>query len=1035
MRPLTPFIVFLFLLILQPSFSSAQGEGNNWNFGLFGWIDFNSGNAVSQTGSALNNFEGCSSISDPEGKLLFYTDGEEVWNAQHNVMPNGDSLKGKGGTTQSCIIIQRPGSDSLYYIFTVDEIAGPDGVHYSEVDMTLDNCRGDVTTNKNVPLFSNVTERLTAVRHANGTDIWVILHVWNSDAFVAFLVTSAGVNTTPVTSNVGSVHTFGSMMTVANNIGYLKASHDGARLAVAIFQDHKIEVFDFNNATGVITNPITIQADQATPSAPFPYGLEFSPDNTKLYASALIGQVTQYDLTAGTAPAILASAVQVGNSTVSPTRALQLAPDGRIYVAKVNNPYLGAITNPNALGLAANYVDSALFLSPNSSLQGLPNFMAGTITTANFNFLNPCFGATTLFTIPNATAIDSVLWNFGDPGSGSQNTSTTFTAFHSFTTIGSYTVTLTYYIGGVAQTSTRTLTIFEPPVVNLGPDSLICEGDTVPLMGPSGATLEWQDGSACEDFTAIGSGTYWLTATNVCGSVTDSLNLIPVPPLGFNLGNDTIICNQDTLLLDPMTSGTAYLWNDSSQADTLLAFSTGLYWVQVTDTLGCLHFDSIQVNVGQPINLGTGNDTTLCPGDTLVLDANNPDASILWQNGDTTQTFTVTSPGTYSVIVTDSNNCQSFDTIVIDYSTISVSLGNDTSTCTDSLLLFASPDSLSYLWNTTDTTDSIWVTVTNQYSVVATDSFGCVSTDSINVIMAGIGVNLGGDVGLCPGQSTTLNTGLSGVTTSWSTGDTTSSITVSTPGTYSVTVTNPAGCSNSDTVEVTIAQINLSLPASQTICNGDSFSVSLNLPGMTFSWENGSTSPDRTFTSAGTYSVTVTTGSGCTATDQIEIIVNNPSVSLGPDTTLCGSFSILVTPSITANSYLWQDGSTEPTILATAYQTYAVTITDNAGCTASDDKFFLEDCAGIIFIPNVFSPNQDGRNDIFLIETEDLTELDFHVFNRWGQELFHTTEAGIGWDGKCSGGDCPEGTYFWTMRYKGFTDEEFLIKGEITLLR
>src|SRR5699024_5150448 len=142
----------------------------------------------------LNTNEGSASISDHEGNLLFYTDGNTVYNAEHQIMQNGDGLLGHESSSQSAIITPDPGDEERYYIFAVDYQFGEDGLTYSVVDMNLDNGLGGILSNqKNILLETPVAEKLTATYHENGQDIWVISHRMNNNEFVAYLITSNGV--------------------------------------------------------------------------------------------------------------------------------------------------------------------------------------------------------------------------------------------------------------------------------------------------------------------------------------------------------------------------------------------------------------------------------------------------------------------------------------------------------------------------------------------------------------------------------------------------------------------------------------------------------------------------------------------------------------------------------------------------------------------------------------------------------------------------------------------------------------------------
>jgi hypothetical protein len=386
-----PLLRLLIVALTLVSVSYAQKETNFWYFGINAGLNFNSGAPVVTTNGALNTTEGCAAISDANGALLFYTDGVNVWNKTHTLMPNGTGLQGDVSSTQSALIVKKPGSNTLYYIFTVPA-EGVGNCCYSLVDMSLDGGNGNVTV-KNTVLKSNVTEKLAAVYHCNGTDIWVMIHEFNSKAFFGYLVTSSGVGT-GVQSMVGRLH--------SRVYGQMKFSNDGLRLACArdttiqngppYLGKSYLDLYSFNNQTGAVTYSTSVQLNNWQKT----YGLEFSRDNSKIFLSCYDvsganggnSEILQYNLGSS---GLSGSGVSVGAS-LDPEilRAMQLGPDGKIYVSKANSPFLCVINTPNALGAACNYTDSALNVDPNSvgsgCMLGLPGFVQ--------SYFNPAFPLT-----------------------------------------------------------------------------------------------------------------------------------------------------------------------------------------------------------------------------------------------------------------------------------------------------------------------------------------------------------------------------------------------------------------------------------------------------------------------------------------------------------------------------------------------------------------------------------------------------------------------------------------------------------------
>ncbi|MBB6612289.1 hypothetical protein H7F15_14660 [Pontibacter sp. Tf4] len=349
--------------------AQAQGEQNNWFFGKGAGIAIHGDSVTALANGRLYTEEGSASISDKNGNLLFYTNGLTVWNRNHRVMPNGNGLLGGNSSTQSALIIPKPGSETIYYIFTTDIQAQSDGLRYSILDMSKDNGNGDLVF-KNTFMIAPATEKLTAVRHSNGKDWWVIAHRWNSNAYISFLVSETGVATQPVMSHAGTVH--GGANRKA--IGYLKPSPDGTKLAAALWNDDSnFELLNFDRSTGKISNPVLFKGFTEA------YGIAFSPDGSKLYGTVKDkksgkGQVVQFDLKAGSPGDIIKSATIVATSGSPVLGALQTGPNGRIYVARKDNLYLGIIENPNAAGKAVVYQDNGIKLAGRRSDLGLPNF-------------------------------------------------------------------------------------------------------------------------------------------------------------------------------------------------------------------------------------------------------------------------------------------------------------------------------------------------------------------------------------------------------------------------------------------------------------------------------------------------------------------------------------------------------------------------------------------------------------------------------------------------------------------------------------
>ena len=405
-------LLLIVLLLWQCCFATfAQKEAAIWYFGNRAGFDFNANCQPTILTDGPNDVSfGVAVISDRKtGQLLFYTNGDRVWNREHATMPNGtyDPYAGSGPFPQRALIVPVPDKPSQYYIFRATEMnhdpASYVGLRYSTVDMTLDNGRGDVLqTGKDIPLADGLASRLTAIRHTNGRDYWVLTHQGNGNAFLVYPVTPTGVG-------IADTIRIGSMYRSPTDRGFMKVSPDGKKLACSVLSAsaRPFDLFDFDASTGQLSNYVSLG------NIRFQYGVSFSPDNTKLYVTnrtvANPGQnyseeiIRQYDLKAGSTAAVIASgksiiyqnpygtiAELIGTKrTGFYSPALQIGPDGRIYAAadysnEVNQTncqnckrHFLVINKPNELGFDCDVQLQAAELGTGTvgDVSDLPNFM------------------------------------------------------------------------------------------------------------------------------------------------------------------------------------------------------------------------------------------------------------------------------------------------------------------------------------------------------------------------------------------------------------------------------------------------------------------------------------------------------------------------------------------------------------------------------------------------------------------------------------------------------------------------------------
>lgn len=478
-------IVFLFFCLGL----NAQLQTAHWYFGYNAGLDFTSGTPIIDPNGEIETMEGCTSISDEYGNLLFYSDGQKVYDQAHNIMQNGQGLNGHSSSTSSAVILPKPDDCNLYYLFTIDaRERRQKGIQYSIVDMSLNGGMGAVTE-KNIEIPINGIqqgyEKLAAISNAGKTGYWIVTHFESN--FYAFSIDQNGINLDPVISpsTIFGGHRF---------IGYLKASPDGSKLGMGMFSSANNEnagylsVYEFDNETGIVSNE-TILYEPSTAPGNY-YGIEFSPNSQLLYATNIIlgnsvkVYIEQYNLKD---PSIVNSKYLL--SLNAHYGALQLALDGKIYNSghqESSSKYIGAIKNPNVAynpgtGDVPSYDRREIDLSPyitqmNPSF-GLPTFLNNYFRISiNINGLSIkeeqlyCSGNVLDFNYCyQGGEIENIHWEFGN---GEE--STEMYPQYMYSEPGTYTVTLTLIVNGEEHIRIFEITITGPPDVEQIPDLEVC---------------------------------------------------------------------------------------------------------------------------------------------------------------------------------------------------------------------------------------------------------------------------------------------------------------------------------------------------------------------------------------------------------------------------------------------------------------------------------------------------------------------------------------------------------------------------------
>ena len=608
----------LVLLLILLSVTEAKSQRyTNWFFGTFGSVCFEPDSFPiphKTLGSQMISSEASSAITDDKGQLLFYTNGETVYNRFHEVMLNGTGLNGNESAAQGALIVAMPGNDSLYYIFTSDAIENSfaKGYCYSIVNMNEDGGKGEVVS-KNVNLQASCTERLTAARHANGIDVWIIGNDPNSNIFRAWLLTCNGIQPA-VTSAVGEVMNANVVM----NMGYLKISPNGKKLCQTHFIENDVfgvsvhsffQLFDFDNSTGELSNSQKISLPNSNA-----FGADFSSDSKLLYLTDPQSQeIDQVECTLPTVLGIEASVIALPCNYGYYT--IQLGPDDKIYADK-GITYLTVIQNPNIKGSNCLLREKAVNLIVNTRI-GLPSVVKQLTESNNdfsFSYVDSCKGVirfTGQTSLPNAQWV----WYFGDgTSSNQQNTVHNFSPANKI-----YIVTLKIKSPSVCGTISKYKYI-SPKGIPAKADFSFegkCDSGFVRFTNTSeyndSVQFLWSfgDGTYSSEANPIhaypSSGVYSIrlllkTSSNCLNdSITKTLNLAQ---LDIHASPDQTIFEGQTTQLNVTGNGKSFSWypptwlsNPDIQNPKVTPEQYITYFVTATDDLGCSDIDSVHIVV------------------------------------------------------------------------------------------------------------------------------------------------------------------------------------------------------------------------------------------------------------------------------------------------------------------------------------------------------------------------------------------------------------------------------------------------------
>lgn len=981
MKTLILLVIFLALTTqLHAQYNTNQNKV--WAFGFHAGLDFNSGVPVPIT-TSINTYEGCATVCDPSGNLLFYTDGTSVYDRSGSLMPSGASIfpvsYAAGSTTQAAVAVPVFSNPNQYYIFSLACMTtgtpGNGRLAYCIVDMTLNGALGDVIAGTiNTLVDSNFTEGMT-VTPGTGCSIWLLVHRRQAPDFWAYKISATGINA-PVISTSGS----GSFY----DAGVIKVSHDSRKI---VMYGTGTQLHDFDPATGIVSNYKLINSGKA-------YSAEFSPDNTKLYAPGLPSGLYQYDITLPTAAAIAASKINLAAAT-GYFDDFKLGPDNKIYFLQRFTNYLNCIPAPNLPGTACGFVLNAVDLSPNIASIGLPNvFVVNPIlrTASISGATSVCVGS--MITLSDGTAGGS--WS-----SGSANASVSGLGIVAGVIAG--TANISYTVTNSCGTAIATKTIAVMPLPDAGtitgPPS-VCIGSTITLSDPAAGGV-WSSGSARASVTATGivtgltggPATISYSVTNACGTdiATKTITIMPLANAGTIKGGPSVCNGSTSTLSDPAAGG---VWSSGSAGVAPVGSATGIVFgvaigtatISYTVTNACgtaTATKTIAIDGAPPVGAIAGL-SSVCVGSSITLTDATPGGT--WSNTNTTTSVVSgivrgLAAGTDTIRYTVAHACGPATvtkTVTVNpLPNAGTIMGLDTVCPGATVTLIDAASGGTGSWGSGNTAvatvaGNVIFGVTAGIAAInyiVTNSCGNdTATKNITVNPLPDAGTIAGPQRVCVGSSITLTENAPAIsgTSVWSSSDATVAavsgrvVTGITSGTAIISYTIINSCGTATAVySVTVDPLPSTgnITGSSAVCIGGTITLSDDVTNGSWSGSRGVTvdagAGSVTGTAAGPAAITFapTSANGCTAITTFTVsVLSSPTFTIGGvlvdlrcRSVADGSILVTVAGGTPPYQYTWQGGNTTPEITNLSAGTHTVEVKELATQCVLDKDFIVHE--------------------------------------------------------------------------------------------
>jgi gliding motility-associated-like protein len=575
--------------------------------------------------------------------------------------------------------------------------------------------------------------------------------------------------------------------------------------------------------------------------------------------------------------------------------------------------------------------------------------------------------------------------------------------------------------------------------VRLMPDTVVCRKTPLVIDATTSGALSYK-WSTKETYPIIATENQVpeILWAEVSDGLCRSRDSVKVTPIGSApQPRDTSFCKGGsvTLYADPFS--TYVLWNTGLNTASITIPDAGTYTLFQLKS-GCGIIDTITVAIDSIPEIELGGDSTICQGASLSLLAYSPYANnYQWSNGDKNP-FIVTSTAGKYIVKLSNKTCKFIDSVTIStQQNEPFTLGSDALHCFNQPVKISGPQGRSsYVWSDGSTDSVLTATKAGTYWL-KTVKGSCINSDSIKLQQQTKPVfNLGKDVDICKGKDLVLDTKNAGPVYEWNDGSTQQQYTVKDSGIYWAKVTNTIGCWTIDSIAIDFYPEVIALEKDvEVLCRDSSHIITANAGMQSYLWRNGSTKASISVNTAGNYSVVTKDQYGCVYTDSVTVIEKpRPDVLTTTFYEACEP-DFYAETTIPYKAYLWQDGSGLSTYHIEDYGFYALTITDSNDCWNSASIEVKQKCLPAVEVPNVFSPDGDGKNDRIMPDYKYMLQTDFTIYNRWGQILYHTRDITGSWDGSTPNGQAEPGVYYFTLKCIGNEKVEFEKTGTITLIR